>query len=430
MNQAALVIAALAIGCSDHAKPPADVAAPIAPVVVQAPADAAVAPVADAPPAAIVAAKEPGHDFIDDVQLLYRVVACGHLDTPIPDVLAHGDADRAAKLQKVIDGHCKTLAPFMDKFRKEYFDVARAWFVAHEPKDLPTTVVYAFGGGDLVSALVAFPDATDITTLSLELAGDPRKLPALAPEELDRNLATFRRDIGMLIWVGSNLSVNLSDEQRSSVAAQLSSHLLGLSTGGYEPVAVRFFALDDTGAVHYYETDEIDPKPGKSLSGSWKAPAFSQAFQNVEVKYRKIGETTVRVHRHIAWNLSNQALAKQPGVLAYLAAKGKVAVCVKGGSYLLWLDDFSTFRKYLLDHLAWMVADSTGIAPNFAEPAGMEQDAYGQFDGPVLPSMVGQRGDVSSRKKWKKPKDRMPFRFGYLDLGNHSHVMITRPKAP
>src|SRR6185436_13728021 len=122
---------------------------------------------------------------------------------------------------------------------------AREWFVAHQPADLPTTVVYGFGGGDLVSALVAFPTAKEITTVSLELSGDPRKIRDLSAGDLDNDLSGFRHDIGGLILVGSNLSTNLSDQQRSHVAAQLSSHLLGMSTAGYEPVSARYFAIDD-----------------------------------------------------------------------------------------------------------------------------------------------------------------------------------------
>ena len=56
---------------------------------------------------------------------------------------------------------------------------------------MPKTVVYPFGGGDLLSALVAFPDATEITTISLEQAGDPRRLRTLTPDA-DRARASAR----------------------------------------------------------------------------------------------------------------------------------------------------------------------------------------------------------------------------------------------
>ena len=83
-------------------------------------------------------------------------------------------------------------------------------------------------------ALVAFPDATEITTISLELAGDPRRIKTLKPEALGTSLAALRVEIGGLLSVGSNTSVNLSAQQRNDIPGQVASHLMGLVTAGYE----------------------------------------------------------------------------------------------------------------------------------------------------------------------------------------------------
>ena len=68
----------------------------------------------------------------------------------------------------------------------------------------------------------------------------------------------MRLEIGGLISVGSNTSENLSNQQRNELPGQVSSFLLGLVAGGYEPVAMRYFTLDDTGAIHYLDRTEID----------------------------------------------------------------------------------------------------------------------------------------------------------------------------
>ena len=57
---------------------------------------------------------------------------------------------------------------------------ARAFFAAHVPKDVPKKVVYPFAGGDLSTALTVYPDADEITNMSLEPAGDPRDIDTLA----------------------------------------------------------------------------------------------------------------------------------------------------------------------------------------------------------------------------------------------------------
>ncbi len=210
-----------------------------------------------------------------------------------------------------------------------------------------------------------------------------------------------------------------------------------MSTGGFTSRCRRgFFALDDTGAIHYFAADEIDvdTKSGRSLSGSWSRPGFAQSFQNVEVTItgRSAAMRTISARsRHIAWNLGDDYLKKHAEVLRHLEAKGKVSICVKGASYLLWLEDFAIFRKYLIDHAAWMVTDSTGLAPNYA-PSSLVQEAFGRFVGPPrgfgFERLEGSKSDVASQALWAKAVDKLPFRFGYLDRDGHAGIVITRPK--
>jgi len=372
-----------------------------------------------------VASADPS-DFTADAKLLYRVAACGGSD-PVD-----------AKVAKTVEQHCKLITAQLEKFRAEYFGKHREWFATVVPKNVPKTVVYPFGGGDLISALVAFPDATEITTISLELAGDPRRLRTLPPKTLALELGALRGDIGGLISVGSNTTARLSDSQANDLPAQVSSFLLGLVAAGYEPVSMRYFSLDDAGAIHYLEQAEIDaadkqmPKPKKLEPGEKpQGPSFSKAFSNVEIQYRAPGEKTLRVHRHIAWNLEDDYLRKHPQLIRHLEKKGQVTVLVKGASYLLWRQNFSRVREYILDHLAWMLSDSTGVPPSYAKSAGMVQETYGVYHGAFLPGSQESPHDEDFIKLWASQKRRkLPFRFGYVDTNRSAHLVVTKPRQP
>ena len=333
----------------------------------------------------------------------------------------------------------------MADYRARYFEGGHAFFDELVPKDARDVVVYPFGGGDLISALVAFPDAKEITTISLELAGDPRRIDTLDRQRLSASLDALRIEIGGLLSTGSNTSENLSASQQNDLPAQVSSFLMGLAAGGYEPVAMRFFRLEPDGSIHYLDRAEIDAieqvqtakgKPtakgtAKSRKGDWQSPNFSEAFANVEIQYRKVGDTQVRVHRHIAWNLGDRYMDEHPELLRHLEAKGKVTILTKGASYLLWRPDFSRIRDYMLGHLAWMLSDSTGIPPMYAAKAGMVQDTYGKFTGPFLAGAeeTGKRHADDFRALWKKNRFRkLPFRFGYLDAAKQPHLLVTRPR--
>jgi hypothetical protein len=377
------------------------------------------APSGTATATAMTARHQPGADFIADAKLLYRIAACGGEDAIDPAITA------------IVDHHCKQIRDKLASFRDEYIVKGRAWFDKVEPADLPTTVVYPFGGGDLLSALVAFPNATEVTTVSLELAGDPRRLRTLTPARLEVSLGALRAEIGGLISVGSNTSENLSAQQQNDLPGQVSSFLLGLVAAGFEPVAMRYFTIDETGNLHYLEQSEIDAldqAEAKKLKKDWKSPNFSPAFANVELQYRRPNDSRIRVHRHIAWNLSNDYLKKHPELAHHLELKGRVTVLVKGASYLLWRGDFSTVRNYLLDHLAWMLSDSTGIPPRYAERAHMIQETYGKYDGAFLESVQDNQNDDAFIELWKNQRHRpLPFRFGYVDKDKQAHLVVTRP---
>lgn len=378
----------------------------------------------------------PPADFTVQAKLLYRAAACG--DGELPTAV---DAS-------VVRVHCMNINKRMADYRANYVEKARPFFASLVPATAPKVVVYPFGGGDLLSALVAFPDATEITTISLEQAGDPRRIDALTKGQLSRSLSALRGEIGGLLSVGSNTSVNLSASQRNDLPAQITSFLMGLVATGHEVVGMRAFRLAPDGALRYLSAADIQAieaeeagkraRP-KSLKGDWLSPNFSKAFANVEISYRRLArpgepaDSIVRVHRHIAWNLGDTYLSEHPELLAHLAAKGKVTMLTKGASYLLWSPGFSKIRTYMLDHLAWMLSDSTGIPPAYAAAAGMVQETYGRFSGAFLEGaeQAGQKHSAAFRALWlKNPKRPLPVRFGYVDMNKQAHLVVTRPKTP
>ena len=101
----------------------------------------------------------PPHEFIDDARALLVVGACAEGTSPIEP--------------EVYEAHCKQVRAAQDDYKKQWLAVADEFFRANVPASIPKKVVYPFAGGDLATALTVFPDADEITTISLEPAGDP-----------------------------------------------------------------------------------------------------------------------------------------------------------------------------------------------------------------------------------------------------------------
>ncbi len=374
-------------------------------------------------PAAPAPSAEP-LDFTKQVKVLYRVVACAG-DEPLP---ANIDA-------KVVEHHCKELDRRKDKYRKTWVGEAMPFIAGLKPAGLPTTVVYPFGGGDLISALTTYPEATDITTMSLEHAGDPRRIDTVTAKELTASLALIRSTSSGLLVANDSKTENLMKGQRGELPGQLSFFLIGLAVHGFEPVSLKYVKPNSDGSLRYLTAADLqatEEKTAKLLHKSWVSPDFSEAFDNLELVFVKKGEdpkTQARVHRHFAQNLADTNFGQDEGMKNYLEKKGRIVAMTKAASYLLWRDHFSTIRNFLLNHMEFMVSDSTGIPPVFATKAGFEQQAYGKFAESFLGANPQYNEDF--RKLWKTAKP-LAFRYGYLDKNLSMHMLVTfkKPAEP
>jgi hypothetical protein len=337
-------------------------------------------------------------DFTPVVQTLARVTACA----PVGAIPERFDAH-------VVENHCKQLAALEEKWRQVWLSQAQPFLSGVVPRDLPPTVVYPFGGGDLLTALVTFPNATEITTLSLESAGDPRAIDALAAADLEPMLAEVRDKVNHLFHYGHSKTVDMVKLAKSKLPGDLTYALVALEMNQLDPVAVRFFHLDAQGHPVYLSQDDLSTRA---------------AFGSIEIQFVARAGGPRRTFRHIAANLDDRHMRADPSILRHLELKGPVAAMTKAASYLLWWKDFGLIRGYLLKNMVWMISDSTGIPPDDAQAHGFEQIPYGRFDGPFLGG--GIRPAEVFRKLWADKAQPLAFRFGYPDIGNHDHLLITR----
>ena len=373
-----------------------------------------------------------GTDFAAQARALYRVAACGGDDAI---------ADRFPA--QVVAAHCKQMAETYGAYRKAWADPAAKFIGDLRPNDAPKTVVYPFGGGDLVSALVAFPTATEITTISLEAPGDVRAIDTIDKVKLQADLATISFDIRRLYQSAHSTTKSLQTASHSTLPGTLMFALAGLAVHDMEPIALRYFDIQPDGSLRYLTTEEMDQRATEleALKKAGKAGGpkptthfwYEQdtPFGNVEIQFRPRGDAKAapRTYRHIVANVDDPHMTADDRLLVHLRAKGKVSVMTKAASFLLWYDDFAKIRDYLLKHTAWMISDASGLPPSYAEPAGFEQITYGQFNGPYF-IIDPKNTRAEFVKLWKsQPKRPLPFRFGYPDQDKNNHLMITRPKT-
>jgi hypothetical protein len=371
-----------------------------------------------------------GTDFGPQARVMFRVAACGG-DDPIPERFS----------ARAITAHCKEMAAIYASYKRAWLDEAKAFIAELRPRDVPRTVVYPFGGGDLSSALAVYPDAAELTTISLEAAGDVRVMDTIKSAKLDGDVDSIGTEIRRLYQSAHSTTKSLQAASHSELPGTIMFALAGLTVHGMEPVALRYFDIEPDGSLTYLTGAQLDERaaelaakklgtsPPKKITHYWYEQI--SAFANVEIQFRPRGDLNapLRTYRHIVANLDDSHMAADDRVLRHLRGKGKVSVMTKAASFLLWYDDFTKIRDYLLQNAAWMISDASGIPPSYAEPAGFEQITYGEFDGPYF-IIDDKNTRAEFVKLWKaQPHRELPFRFGYPDSAKHNHLMITRPRT-
>lgn len=350
----------------------------------------------------------------------------------IHSVLISGNAPFEAKgLQAELDAHRIFLEKKAEVYRKNFVEKAGPFLKALRPARLPEKLVYPFGGGDLAAAIASFPEATEITTISLESAGDPRQLPKTNLAGLRAALADVRRVLGTYYDDLDNNNVNVVGLEKTDVPSQVALSIGEASLYGYTPVSLRFFRIEADGSLHYLDNPEIgalENTKGVKIHGGWFNPICSHAFLNMEIVYERDAKPKRLIHRHISANLEDSQFDHSP-LLAHLRSKGKISAMTKAAAYLMWRGDFSAIRNYLLQNMTFMIADSTGILPEDAKRAGFTPISYGVFNGAFVSKkdLVGKSNSQALRDWWKaEPQRDLPFRYGYSDIYGSNHLLIFR----
>ncbi|HEY8076876.1 MAG TPA: hypothetical protein VIF62_22270 [Labilithrix sp.] len=416
----ALLAALLAALCACRSQPPDPSAgAQAPPSSAPTPSASAVASVdagtsgADASVAEAPASDEKleGTNYVKEVRAAFRIAACAGDDAWIPE-----GVDR-----KIVDAHCAQLTPGFADYKKEWLSVAMPFIAKLRPANLPTTVVYPFGGGDLVSALATFPDGLEFTTISLEIAGDVRPVLKADNKRIEKDLATLRDHLGRLFLKAHSRTVNLDIETRGAIPGEVGFTMAALAIHGFEPTALRYFSFNPDGSLKWLTDDDL-AKADKDKS---RAP-----FSNMEIRFKKPGDKQTRVLRHVAYDLSDANLKRNPALMKHLDQKAKVSAMTKAASHLLWDDaNFSIIRDWLMNHTDWMISDTTGVPPRIAKKFGFVQDVYGAYEG-AEPFGTVNNGDMQAFINLFKGATPISFRYGYPDNHSHGHIVVTRKNTP
>jgi|GEM_PF-144722 len=354
-------------------------------------------------------------DESKSVRLLYETLSCRSDSPPV-------EVARYAK-------YCKRFKKLHALYDQKTKSKATPWIAQRRPKDLPRTVLYPFSGADLVSSVLAFPDAILHVHMSLEHGGPIGNLEKLSPKDRYEGLQAVMDGTEGLLTLSDSKTKHLRLAHQSKLPGKLPIAMAALAAHNAEVVGIRYINVNDSGQVTYY-------KPGEMVGKRLKSGHFTRMdarWSNFELSFRLPGDKQLRVLQHMVVNLHNSHLRKNKGVMAWLKGLGKVSFMTKAATYLLWSKGFSEMASIAMDQAAWMITDASGILPSKLARNGWAAKPFGTFRCDLL--KWHEKGGA-----WEKANDEMKaffkansagkldFRFGYVDCMNKPSIVIATRK--
>jgi len=287
---------------------------------------------------------EPPADFSAEARQLFALLSCqGPTPAGLDAAAVKEFCGREPTLLSAARAERAPLAALVEKLR---------------PARLPSAVLAPLSEAGLLSALVAYPEARNLTTASPRPAGDPRssrlKDPARLREFLGAASAACERGGGVGAATG-----------RGSGAGALPALLSAMVAAGLEPLALRYFRVEPAGTLHYLGAGEV---------AAMEKAGGRSPFASCEIEFVRAGQPgQPRILRHLAADLSDAGTAADPGPLAYLSAKGTFAVLLEEAGPLAG-DGFSRLRDLLLKRAAFIASDGSGPTADQVRSAGLTEE--------------------------------------------------------
>ena len=255
----------------------------------------------------------------------------------------------------------------------------------------PRTVVYPFGGPDLLYAMSMFPASSQYVLLGLEPVGNVPDLENTAPEtvfsSLPRHAAAIKTQLLYGYFITKDMKTDFSNGALQGVVPVM------LSALGLMEATVTDVQAINAGGNPGVQIDFVLPGRGRKsvvyVSGDLSNRGFPGAYES--------------------WLTST--------------AKGSVAY-FKAASYLMQDSAFSGVRGWVLAHSNGVVQDDSGIPYKAFDPQVWDIRLFGGYTAPISFFSNHRQPDLAAAYAAAGELPGIPFGSGYQMKGSDANLMV------
>jgi hypothetical protein len=260
--------------------------------------------------------------------------------------------------------HARAMDIAFQALDKRQLSKIRAWSRANLKSPKPV-LFYMFSGPDFLYANAFFPSASTYVLSGLELAGEIPDLTKLAPAATTRALNGLRHSLRSILSTSFFITSYMGRDLGSSRLT------------GTLPILVTFLAR--TGHTIKEVTRVTLDEHGEAITSATNGGV--KWDRGVKIVF-SAADGAPRTLYYLRTDLSNKKF--QGGLFSQFCEKlNEGDGFVKSASYALHAGNFSQVRKFLLDHVATMVQDDTGIPVGLYDTSKWQLRPFGNYVRPI-----------------------------------------------
>jgi hypothetical protein len=277
----------------------------------------------------------------------------------------------------------------------------RNWAEANLAAPRPT-MFYMFSGPDFLYANAFYGKATTYVLSALEPVGSPPDLMRLSYGGIGATLYDVERSMSSVLNFSFFITKQMKTDLRAGeVSGTLPILYVFLARSGKTIRNVSLVALDDKGAL-------ANDNPGRN------------ATRGVRIAFAG-SDGVERTLYYFSTDLSNSGV-KVTGFLKFCETLAPGNSLIKSASYLLYADNFTNVREFLLANSATIIQDDSGIPLAYYNPKKWRFFPFGHYAGPIAEFPGRYQEQYAELFRRSRPMD---FGIGYRWRPYESNLLLS-----
>jgi hypothetical protein len=295
----------------------------------------------------------------------------------------------------------------------------RAWSEIElaEANAATKTVFYPFGGPDLLTPFVLFPNADTYVLLGLEFVG---KLHAFDKAEA-KNVQAYTSNLSAALWDFFNKSYFITHHMDETLTGDKVDGVLPLlcfflKRTGNGIVAVKRLEFGADGRLVEHAPGVVPPKERRPYG--------------VKVEFSAGGTERVRTLYFFSCDLSDGSFLKTLPIYKYCDGLIFETTFIKSASYLLHYKEFSNIRSMVLAKSRFVLQDDTGVPYKYFPAVAWDCQLYGEYIKPIADFSANlEQADLKAAYADTARVKKLPFHLGYHWSTNKDSVLYFKKRS-